>query len=140
MSSLVENFNANMAPPSAKWMRMGFLEHDSEKMRMRLSFQPNDDMINFGGVIQGGFLVAMMDDAMGFNAFMALEMKRALATIDLHTHFMRPVPKDLIEVETNIINLSRSVIFADAELFDCNGKLSAKSSASMKIRPVDGSK
>ncbi len=131
-------FTKDMAPPSAKWMGMDLIEHKPDAMYSKVSFAPNPDMINFGGVIQGGFLTAMMDDAMGFNAFISLGMKQSMASIDLHTHYYSAVPMGPIEVEAWVIRAGKSVAFLEAKLYDKDGKLAARATSSSKLRAFTG--
>ena len=119
---------------------MDLIEHRPENMFSRVSFSPNDDMINFGGVIQGGFLGAMMDDAMGFNTFISLGMKFAMATIDLHTQFLKAVPKGLIIVDASVTKAGKAVVFAEAKLYieTAETGLAARATSSLKLRPFTG--
>ena len=139
ISSLtVDDFTPDMAPPSAKWMGMEIIEHRAEDSYSKVSFAPNEHMVNFGGVIQGGFLTAMMDDTVGFNAFISLKMKFALATIDLHTHFYKAVAMGPIVVEAWVVRAGKSVAFLEAKLYDHEGELAASMKSSMKLRPFAG--
>lgn len=127
-----------MAPPSAKWMGMDLIEHRPADQYTKVSFAPNKDMINFGGVIQGGFLTAMMDDAMGFNAFISLGMKYSMASIDLHTHFLKAVTFGPITVEAWVTRAGKSVVFLEAKLYDHTGEMAAHSTSSAKLRAFAG--
>lgn len=131
-------FTRDMAPPSAKWMGMDLVEHRAEEMFTRVSFAPNSDMINFGGVIQGGFLAAMMDDAMGFNTFISLQMKYAMATIDLHTQFLKAVPLGPIHCDAIVTKAGKSIVFAEARLYINETELAARATSSLKLRPFTG--
>ena len=131
-------FTRDMAPPSARWMGMDLIEHDAERMFTRVSFQPNSDMINFGGVIQGGFLGAMMDDAMGFNTFISLGMKFSMATIDLHTQFLKAVPFGPLTCEALITKAGKTIVFAEAKLFTAEDELVARATSSLKLRTFAG--
>lgn len=132
------SFTNDMTPPSARWMGMKILERRADEQYSKVSFSPNEDMINFGGVVQGGFLTAMMDDAMGFNAFVSLEMKYALASIDLHTHFLKAVALGPITVEAWVTRAGKSVAFLEAKLYDQTGELAARATSSSKLRPFTG--
>ena len=133
---IVPGFRPEQAPPSAKWLGMEPISWVRETMVLRVAFNPPRDVINFGGVVQGGFLVAMMDDAMGFNCFICLGMVNAQASIDIHTHFLRPVRKGAIEVVARLRNVGRAMLFAEAELYDSRGKEAARSTASLTLNPV----
>lgn len=128
------NFDPKMAPPSARWMGMELMEHDPENMYSKVSFDPKPEMVNFGGVLQGGFLAAMMDDAMGFNCFISLKMKNNQATIDLHTHYFKAVPLGPVIVEAWVIRAGKSVAFLEAKLYDSFGDLAARATSSTKLR------
>ncbi|MBO6900777.1 MAG: PaaI family thioesterase [Rhizobiaceae bacterium] len=130
------SFSKDNAPPTAKWLGMEVLSWDREAMTLRLAFNPPRDVINFGGVVQGGFLIAMMDDAMGFNCFISLGMVNRQASIDVHTHFLRAVQHGRVEVEARVVRAGRSVAFLEAELYGPDGELAARSVSSMKLTPV----
>ena len=133
---IVPGFRPEQAPPSAKWLGMEPISWDRETMVLRVAFNPPRDVINFGGVVQGGFLIAMMDDAMGFNCFISLGMVNRQASIDVHTHFLRAVQHGRVEVEARVVRAGRSVAFLEAELYGPDGELAARSVSSMKLTPI----
>ena len=130
------SFSMDNAPPTAKWLGMEVLGWDRDTMTLRLAFDPPRDVINFSGVVQGGFLIAMMDDAMGFSCFISLGMVNRQASIDVHTHFLRAVQHGRVEVEARVVRSGRSVAFLEAELYGPDGELAARSVSSMKLTPI----
>jgi len=134
----VLKFDNNMMPPSARWMGMKFIEHRPEEMYTKVTFDPPQDMRNFGGVVQGGFISAMLDDAMGLNCFISLKMKTMQATIDLHTHYFSAVPIEMTTVEAWVLRAGKSVAFLEAKLYDHNGEFAARATSSTKLRPFTG--
>ena len=137
MTSLPE-YVAGVVPPSAAWMGMELLHYSPDERSSRVSFKPRSEMCNFGGVMQGGFLAAMMDDAMGALAFHVVGGRFAPATIDLGTHFFLAVPLERIEVAAHVIRAGKAVAFAEARLYRSDGELAAQATASMKMRPFQG--
>ena len=117
---------------------MEVLDYRPDAMRARVSFEPRAEMKNFGGVVQGGFLAAMMDDAMGALVFHAMGGTHAPATIDLATHFFLAVPLERIEVEAAVLKRGKAVAFAEARLYRSDGELSAQATCSVKLRPFTG--
>ena len=117
---------------------MKLIEHRPEDTYSTDSRAPNPDMINFGGIIQGGFVTAMMDDAMGFNACISVCMKQSMAFIDLHTHCYSAVPIGTITVEAWVSRAGKSVAFLEAKLHDKDGSLAARATSSSKLRPFTG--
>lgn len=138
MDQVVPGFGPEQAPPTARWLGMDVLSWDREAMRLRVAFDPPRDVINFGGVVQGGFLIAMMDDAMGFNCFISLGMTNRQASIDIHTHFLRAVQYGRVEVEARVVRAGRSVAFLEADLYGPDGELAARASSSAKLSPIAG--
>ena len=132
------DFISGPRPPSAAWMGMEVVNYWPQERRIRLSFQPKEDMRNFGGTIQGGILAAMMDDAMGSLTFFALGGRFAPASIDLQTHFFVAVPLEPVEVEAHVIRAGKAVAFAEAKLFRSDGELAARAAGSMKLREFKG--
>ncbi len=137
---IVPGFTRDMAPATARWLGMEVVSWDRDAMRVRVAFDPPRDVINFGGVIQGGFLVAMMDDAMGFNCFISLGMTSMQASIDIHTHFFRPVAYGRTEVNARVVRAGRNVAFLEAELFDKDGLLAARAVSSTKLTAIGAKK
>lgn len=124
--------------PSPSSTSLGFelLSLDMKKMSVRVRFDGKPEFCNPAGVIQGGYLVAMMDDAIGMLAGMKAGKAKLPSTVDLHTHFLRPVRKGVIEVAARLRNVGRAMVFAEAELYDSRGKEAARSAASLTLNPV----
>ncbi|MCA8900739.1 MAG: PaaI family thioesterase [Hyphomonas sp.] len=124
--------------PSPSSTSLGFqlLSLDMKALTTRVRFDGKPEFCNPAGVIQGGYLVAMMDDTIGMLAGMKAGKTKLPSTVDLHTHFLRPVRKGAIEVAARLRNVGRAIIFADAELYDSRGKEAARASASLTLNPV----
>ena len=124
--------------PSPSSTSLGFelLSLDMTALTMRVRFDGKPEFCNPAGVIQGGYLVAMMDDAIGALAGMKAGKTKLPSTVDLHTHFLRPVRKGAIEVAARLRNVGRAIIFAEAELYDSRGKEAARATASLTLNPV----
>lgn len=124
--------------PARSSVSLGFelLELDAKAMTTRVRFDGRADFTNPAGYIQGGYLVAMMDDAIGMLATVKAGAAKFPSTVDLHTHFLRPVRVGVIEVAARLRNIGRAMIFAEADLFDARGKEAARATASLTLNPV----
>jgi uncharacterized protein (TIGR00369 family) len=124
--------------PARSSVSLGFelLELDAKAMTTRVRFDGRADFTNPAGYIQGGYLVAMMDDAIGMLATVKAGTAKFPSTVDLHTHFLRPVRVGVIEVAARLRNIGRAMIFAEADLFDARGKEAARATASLTLNPV----
>jgi len=124
--------------PARSSLSLGFeiMELDMKAMFTRVRFAGREDFTNPAGFIQGGYLVAMMDDAIGMLATIKAGNAKYPSTVDLHTHFLRPVRVGVIEVTARLRNIGRAMIFAEADLVDARGKEAARATASLTLNPV----
>lgn len=124
--------------PAPSSLSLGFelLEMDAKAMTARVRFDGRAEFANPAGYIQGGFLVAMMDDVIGMLTTVRAGTSKFPSTVDLHTHFLRPVRVGVIEVAARLRNVGRAMIFAEADLFDSRGKEAARATASLTLNPV----
>jgi len=124
--------------PARSSVSLGFelLELDAKAMTTRVRFNGRSEFTNPAGYIQGGYLVAMMDDAIGMLTTVKAGSSKYPSTVDLHTHFLRPVRVGIIEVAACLRNIGQAMIFAQADLFDARGKESARATASLTLNPV----
>jgi len=110
---------------------------DSGSGELTISFDGRDDFTNPLGYVQGGILAAMMDDTMGPSMVIAAGGERFFPTIDLHTHFLRPVKPGRISVTARPTQIGRSVAFAEARLHDARGRLCARATCSSASLPLN---
>jgi len=124
--------------PAESSRSLGFelVSLDMSKMETRVRFTGKSEFTNPAGYVQGGYLSAMMDDTIGMLATVKTGTRAFPSTIDLHTTFLRPVRIGTIEVVARLRNIGRSVIFAEADLYDLRGKEAARATASLAINPM----
>jgi uncharacterized protein (TIGR00369 family) len=127
-----------MSEPSQSSQTLGFelIEMDVKAGTARVAFEGKPEFANPTGYIQGGFLSAMLDDVMGMMAMLKVAPKAFASTIDLHVHYLRPVRVGRILVEARITNKGPTVIFAEADLYDCRNKISAKATSALAVTPL----
>ncbi|MCU0882661.1 MAG: PaaI family thioesterase [Hyphomonadaceae bacterium] len=127
-----------MGEPSQSSQTLGFemIEMDVKAGTARVAFDGKHAFANPTGYIQGGFLSAMLDDVMGMLAMLKVAPKSFASTIDLHVHYLRPVRQGRIEVSARITNKGPTIMFAEADLFDCRGKVSAKATSALAVTPL----
>jgi uncharacterized protein (TIGR00369 family) len=86
---------------------------------------------NPGGVIQGGFLAAMLDSAMGASAVTSLEGRRArVANAEMKVSFMRSARVgSTLTCDATTVESGSTVIFVEARVSDEAGRLIATASS-----------
>jgi uncharacterized protein (TIGR00369 family) len=118
------------APPSAKLLGWRLISLDTAAREIELGFEGKPEFLNPMGIVQGGFLGAMLDDTMGPLMVAITDGRMFGTTIDLHVHFLRPVRAGAITTKARITQLGKQIAFAEAQLFDSEGRLSARATCS----------
>ena len=70
------------------------------------------------GVVHGGVITAVLDQACGMAIGSALDSPMAMATLDLRIDYMKPAtPRTDILIESECLKLTREIAFARARAF-----------------------
>jgi len=77
----------------------------------------------------GGYLATLADQTCSFALMTLLEDDQNFTTIDLSTHFFRPVSEGVLCCEGKVVNLSRNQAFVEATFTNGDGKLALKARA-----------
>ena len=128
--AIFENFPV---PPASALLGWCFQAYDPEQRRIEISFDGKPAFCNPAGVIQGGLLSAMLDDTMGPAVLVASGGSKLCKTVDLHCHFLRPVPVGPIRCTARVLQLGRSIAFIEGELFDQEGRLCLRGQSSAQL-------
>lgn len=100
----------------------------------------DERFLNPAGIIQGGFLAAMLDSAMGASAVTgAGERKVSVANTEMKVTFLRPAPVDSRLTCTARVLKSGSVIsFVEARIVDERDQLIAAASSTYLLKDREG--
>ncbi len=91
-----------------------------------------------GGVVQGGIITAVADAAMGMSLLTVQPRGESNSTIELKINFMRPVIEGRIRAVGRVVEVRRSLLFSEADVFDQAGKLVARASSTCMVIPRQG--
>lgn len=120
-------------PPCAAHLGAEILELDREAGRVRVAFRGRDEFLNPAGFVQGGFLTAMMDDAMGLCVVTATGGANYMSTISLTTVFLAPARAGRMEAEARVVRLGGTIGFLEASLTAPDGTEVARASAQVRL-------
>ncbi|MEZ5896791.1 MAG: PaaI family thioesterase [Parvularculaceae bacterium] len=82
------------------------------------------------GVMFGGHVASVADHVLGLTTMTVLaENDDRFRTSRLETNFFRPVTAPHAHIDARIVNTSRSLIYAEADFLNAEGKLAARVSA-----------
>ncbi|MEO1014467.1 MAG: PaaI family thioesterase [Pseudomonadota bacterium] len=124
------------APPCAQLLGFKFLSLDRDAKTIRAGFEATEAMLNPRGMTQGGFLTAMLDDAMGFMIVALTNGEKAPASVDLHTQFLRPAPAGAYVGEARLKHMTNSTAFTEATLYDAQGEAVAAAVQTQRLFPI----
>jgi uncharacterized protein (TIGR00369 family) len=120
---------------------LGWKALSLEPGHVRIRYTARPEFTNPTGAIQGGFLAAMLDDAMGPALFTTLHAEQFAPTIELKVNFMRPARPGTIIAEGRVVHRTRSLAFLEGTLSTEDGDLIATGTATARIvatmRPTD---
>jgi uncharacterized protein (TIGR00369 family) len=127
------------AAPAAELL--GWKALELEPGRVKVRYTARREFGNPQGAIQGGFLAAMLDDAMGPALFTTLHGDQFAPTIELKVNYMRPARPGPIIAEGRVVHRTRSLAFLEGTLSTEDGDLIATGTATARIvatiRPTD---
>ena len=121
--------NSKKRPPCSETLGMRLVEVEQDKMRVRMEFDVSPGFSNPTGAIQGGFIAAMMDEAMSSCVIIASNVTMTAPTLEMKTSYLSRLMPGKASVEARVQKLGRSAAFMEAECYDADGKLVAKASA-----------
>jgi len=103
--------------------------------RMRV----DERFLNPAGIVQGGFISAMMDSAMGASAVLSVKDRRVyVANTEMKSSFLRPVrPGDVLTCTARVLKPGNVVAFLEARVLDEPGRLVATASSTYLIKERD---
>ena len=127
--------NSKKRPPCTETVGMRLTAVDQAKMTARYEFEARQDFANPTGAIQGGFIAAMLDEAMSATAIIASNVTMNAPTLEMKISFLRPLFVGKASAEARILKWGKSSCFIEAELFDPQGQLVAKASATQAPKP-----
>jgi uncharacterized protein (TIGR00369 family) len=121
--------------PAARILGLEFVGVDAENGTIETTFQAREDFVNPAGLVQGGFLTAMLDDTMGLILLATLPAGEFGPTVTLNVQFHRPAAVGPLRCLGRITLRGKQVCQLAAELFQ-NDKIVATATATAVIRKL----
>ena len=121
--------NSKKRPPCSETLGMRLIEVEQDAKRVRMEFDVSPSFANPTGAIQGGFIAAMMDEAMSTCVIIASNVTMTAPTLEMKTSYLRRLMPGKAHVDARILKMGRAAAFMEAECFDADGKLVAKATA-----------
>ena len=96
----------------------------------------DERFLNPAGVVQGGFLAAMLDSAMGASAVTVVgDRKVIVANTEMKISFLRPVKAgDVLTCVATVLKPGKVISFLEAKIFDVEERLVATASSTYLVK------
>jgi 1,4-dihydroxy-2-naphthoyl-CoA hydrolase len=120
MARLHEAF-ANV--PFARLLGLEFV--GAERGAATFALEVREELTRMGGIVHGGVLVSLLDSAAAFAVHTLLPPGGRTVTVDLTTHFLRPVSGGRVEARARVLREGRRVVIISVEATDQTGVLIA---------------
>jgi len=92
------------------------------------------------GVIQGGYLCAVLDEVMSIACMVASRMTAVAPTLEMKTSFLRPAMPGELKGIGRVTKWGRQIAFTEGELFGADGRLVAKATGTAMPTPFSSYK
>ena len=120
-------------PPAATTLGFRLLEIDPSRGTIRVQFEGKREFLNPMGVVQGGFVAAMLDDTLGPALVCTLPPGHFAPTIELKVNFIKPAPLGVLIGEGRLVARGGTIAFLAGELRTAAGDLIAIVIATARI-------
>ena len=127
--------NSKKRPPCTETLGMQLVSVDQAAMVTRFAFEARPEFGNPTGAIQGGFICAMLDEAMSTAAIIASNVTMNAPTLEMKVSFLRPLFVGKATGEARILRWGKSTCFIEGEIYNPEGELVAKASATQAPKP-----
>jgi uncharacterized protein (TIGR00369 family) len=125
-------------PSCAAFLGYEFVAIDRAAGRMTVKFAATDAMLNPRGSVQGGFLTAMLDDAMGSMVVALTDGRNGPASVDIHTQYLRPAAPGPLRCEAELVQMGRTTVFTRATLYNEQGDIVATATQTARLLDISG--
>ena len=83
-----------------------------------LHLEVRDELRQNNGVVHGGVLASLMDSAAAFAVLTLLEKDQTSTTVDLTTHYLRPLLKGRATARARVVRAGRRIMVITIDVLD----------------------
>ena len=134
---LFEAIAAGKLPPPecAKTLGLEIIAYDLDAHTVELAFDGKPEFANPIGIVQGGFLSAMLDDCMGLASATMMSVGEFAPTLALNVQFHRPAKIGKLRGVGRVTMRGKEIFHLAGELFQ-DDKLVATANATSLFRKI----
>jgi uncharacterized protein (TIGR00369 family) len=122
-------------PPSARHLGFDLIDFSVERGWAQVAFLPRAEFANPTGFVQGGFVCAMLDDAMSVAASISQRLAVVVPTLQVSISYLRPTPIARVIARGEVLRYGTSSVMMQGTLRDVDGNILAIATATAVPRP-----
>jgi uncharacterized protein (TIGR00369 family) len=122
-------------PPSARHLGFELIDFSVEQGWAEAAFLPRPEFANPAGHVQGGFVCAMLDDAMGVTASISQRFAILVPTLQIAVSYLRPTPMTRVIGRGEVLRMGGNTAHLQGSLRLPDGTLLATATAAAVLRP-----
>ena len=126
------------AAPDGWMATLGARISEAEPGRVVLELEAGPQHRHGGGVVQGGVITQIADAAMGMSLLTLQPDEMANTTVELKINFFRPVVEGTMRAVGRVIDMRKTLLFSEADVYDADGRLVARASSTCLAIPRKG--
>lgn len=123
-------------PPGTALLGWKCRQLDPDAGTVQFEFDAKPDFTNAMGAIQGGYLAAVFDDALGAALFATVGHGHFTPTVELKVNYLRPAQPGRLVGAARVVHKGNSLAFLSGELSTPEGELVATATATARIVQV----
>lgn len=124
--------------PASSLIGSRFREWDAERLTATFDYCAPPEFANKWGGVQGGLIAGFLDEVMGAAIYCHSGGTMLPTTLDITMALIRAVPLGPLVGKGRAVKIGKRVAFLEGELFDPEGNLLAKSTATAIPTPIPG--
>lgn len=128
---LTETLRSQM--PLAETMKVTVMDATADLVVTTTQWQP--EFCGIGGVLHGGFLMALADGTGATLAFVNLEHGASTTTVESKTNFFRPVTAGSVCATSTPIHRGRTTIVVQTDITNDAGSLVSRTTQTQIVKP-----
>ena len=131
---ILEIFAKSKGSKGTQLLGFSLIESNITAGTVRATFNLDDRFENPAGSVQGGFLVAALDEVMTVAVIVKSKLTILAPSLEIKANFIKPADPGLIEAEGRVVRLGKSVAFLEGTLFNDEGEPAVTATATCLVR------
>jgi uncharacterized protein (TIGR00369 family) len=127
--------DGSLYPQCARHLGFELIDYSVDAAWAEVAFTPRPEFANPAGTVQGGFVCAMLDDAMSFAASLSRRFEVMVPTLQTSVSYLRPTPIARVIARGEVLRFGASSVTMQGTLCDGVGKMLAIATATAVPRP-----